>query len=309
LTAIVAITGATGRIGRPLLDAVLASGRQVRALSRTRQPAEPGVEWVRGDLLDASAIAALVADADIVFHAAGQLSGTPADVERSLVDGTALVLDSAPRARIVHLSSLVVIDTGSSGSPRVIDEDSPLEPSPGRRGVYTRAKSAAEALARSAARRQHVVIVRPGLVVGGQAEGLPPSVGITVGRCTLLVGPSGSALPVVHARDVAAGLLCAAATLATGATLHLVDPAQVSRAALLRRIRRGAPGLMIPAGGAVQDAAGWLERNGRGRWADAAYRLCAAGKPHEWSCARAMGIGWRPVALTGWLAEGDGARS
>ena len=127
MTRPVAITGANGRIGAPLMQALLRAGRPVRALSRRPQLAQDGVEWVRGDLLDSSAVARLVAGSDTVFHAGGQLAGLPDDVERSLVEGTANVLRAARHARVVHISSLVVLDTASATSPRLIDESCPLE--------------------------------------------------------------------------------------------------------------------------------------------------------------------------------------
>ena len=270
----VAVTGATGRIGAPLVEALLRAGRPVRALSRHVQPPRAGITWVVGDLLDASAVAALVMSADTVFHAGGQLQGTPEDVERTLVQGTENVLRAARDARVVHVSSLVVLDTGSAASPHTIDETCPLESFPDRRGVYSRAKSAAELLVRSAAARQDVVIVRPGLVFPGPDAAIPPSVGMAVGPAVLLVGPRDGVLPVVHALDVASGLLCAAARLERGEVVHLVDPMLVTRAVLLRRIvARSHPMIAIPVGGAALMLAQIIARRTGHRTANAAYRF------------------------------------
>ena len=113
MTDVVAVTGATGRVGAPLVTALLESGRRVRALSRRAQPARAGVEWVLGDIGDPQAVATLVNGAATVFHAAGQVAGSPDEIERSLVEGTATVLRAAARVRMVHVSSLVVLDTAS----------------------------------------------------------------------------------------------------------------------------------------------------------------------------------------------------
>ena len=44
------ITGATGLVGRALIQDLVAEGHQVRALSRSGAgPAQEGVEWVKGD--------------------------------------------------------------------------------------------------------------------------------------------------------------------------------------------------------------------------------------------------------------------
>lgn len=303
MTGPVAITGATGRVGAPLMQALLRAGRHVRALSRRPQPQQDGVEWVQGDLLDASAVDRLVEGSDTVFHAGGQLAGQPDEVERSLVEGTANVLRAARHARVVHISSLVVLDTASATSPRLIDETSPLEASPDRRGAYTRAKSAAEALARSASIGHDVIIVRPGLVVNAGQNAIPPSIGLRVGPCVVLVGPRHTRLPVVHADDLAAGLLCALTAMQQGEILHLIDPTPVTRAALLHRISAGMRlRVGIPAGGAALMLARRAAGSRQARVADAAYRLLSAGTPHDWSAERATAIGWRPRALASWFA-------
>ena len=306
MTGPVAVTGASGRVGAPLLQALLRAGRQVRALSRRPQPAQDGVEWVQGDLLDSSAVARLVEGSDTVFHAGGQLAGPPDEVERTLVEGTANVLRAARHARVVHISSLVVLDTASAKSPQLIDEACPLEAFPDRRGSYTRAKAAAEALARAASTEDDVIIVRPGLVVNAGHNAMPPSIGLQVGPLVVLVGPRDARLPVVHADDLAAGLLCALTAMQRGEILHLVDPMPVTRAALLRRVSgRMQLKAGIPVGGAALLLARHAVRGRHRRAADAAYRLLSAGTPHDWSAERAIAIGWRPRALAAWFAAAE----
>uniref|UniRef100_UPI002E267DC2 NAD-dependent epimerase/dehydratase family protein n=1 Tax=Sandarakinorhabdus oryzae TaxID=2675220 RepID=UPI002E267DC2 len=53
---VIAITGATGFVGRRVL--ALAE-RPIRALTRRPQPPQPGIEWVLGDLTDTRALARL----------------------------------------------------------------------------------------------------------------------------------------------------------------------------------------------------------------------------------------------------------
>jgi nucleoside-diphosphate-sugar epimerase len=107
---LIAITGATGFVGSAVLDAALADGHQVRALARRDQTARAGVEWVRGDLGDTAALAALVEGADAVIHVAG-LTNTPdpATFEAANVTGTANVIAAMKQAgarRLVFVSSL-----------------------------------------------------------------------------------------------------------------------------------------------------------------------------------------------------------
>lgn len=67
----VALTGATGFLGRHLLDVLLTDGYKVRALTRRNQELRANVEWIRGDLSDPAAMTALTKNTDIVVHAAG----------------------------------------------------------------------------------------------------------------------------------------------------------------------------------------------------------------------------------------------
>lgn len=67
----VALTGATGFLGKHVLDELVAADYNVRALTRRDQPLRQGVEWVRGDLTDPAALAALVKRSDMVIHVAG----------------------------------------------------------------------------------------------------------------------------------------------------------------------------------------------------------------------------------------------
>lgn len=107
---LLAITGATGFVGSAVLDEALAQGHMVRALARREQAARAGVEWVRGDLNDMGAIAALFEGADAVVHVAG-LTNTPdpREFEAANVTGTANVLAAMSAAgvrRLVFVSSL-----------------------------------------------------------------------------------------------------------------------------------------------------------------------------------------------------------
>lgn len=115
---LLAITGATGFVGSAVLDAARAEGHAVRALARRDQPAREGVTWVRGDLNDAAALAALVQGADAVIHVAG-LTNTPdpAAFESANVTGTANVLAAMRAAgvkRLVFVSSLAARMPGLS---------------------------------------------------------------------------------------------------------------------------------------------------------------------------------------------------
>ncbi|MEM7666885.1 MAG: NAD(P)-dependent oxidoreductase [Pseudomonadota bacterium] len=106
----IAITGATGFVGHATLDAALAKGARVRALTRRAQHARERVEWVSGTLADPQSLAELCRSAEAVIHIAG-LTNTPdpAEFETANVVGTENMINAAQAAgikRFVFVSSL-----------------------------------------------------------------------------------------------------------------------------------------------------------------------------------------------------------
>jgi nucleoside-diphosphate-sugar epimerase len=111
MSRLVAVTGATGFIGPPLVAALARHGSKVRLLIRrwSPLPSLQGVEadMVLGDLLDEAALKRLVDGADTIVHAAGLIKARrPSDFLAVNRDGTALLSALAPDARFVLLSSL-----------------------------------------------------------------------------------------------------------------------------------------------------------------------------------------------------------
>ena len=86
------MSGATGFVGSALVDAALAAGHQVKALTRRDQPARDGVEWISGALDRPEALATLAAGADAVIHVAGVINADAAGFEAGNVAGTAAML-------------------------------------------------------------------------------------------------------------------------------------------------------------------------------------------------------------------------
>lgn len=107
---LIALTGATGFLGRRLIPALIAEGHSVRALTRRPQPPTDGVTWIAGDLSNAPALAELVDGADAVVHAAAALRGAcHADFDVPNRLGTRALVDAAkagPASRFILVSSL-----------------------------------------------------------------------------------------------------------------------------------------------------------------------------------------------------------
>src|SRR5262245_4588377 len=105
-----AVTGGTGFVGSHLIDAALAAGHEVKALTRRAQEPRERVQWISGSLDDRDALKTLVEDADAVIHVAGVITAPDeASFEQGNVTGTLAMLAAATAGgvrRFVHVSSL-----------------------------------------------------------------------------------------------------------------------------------------------------------------------------------------------------------
>lgn len=173
----VAVTGATGVVGRSLTAHLLEAGHDVETLARSSAAEEAlaglGVGITRGDVLDPASLAQLVAGKDWVFHVAGvneMCSSNPDRMDRVNIEGTRNVLEACRRhgvGRMIHTSSAVAIGQGHG---EVGTEASPHRGSYLSR--YERSKHVSERLVLETAGDQDVVVVSPSSVQGpGRATG------------------------------------------------------------------------------------------------------------------------------------------
>jgi 2-alkyl-3-oxoalkanoate reductase len=114
MTGVVAVTGASGFVGRAVVRRLDAAGWRVRALARSSSVARLvglPVEIVPGGLEDMAALERLVAGAAAVVHCAGAVRAlAPTDFHRVNVDGLGRLVDAVrsdgARCRVVAVSSL-----------------------------------------------------------------------------------------------------------------------------------------------------------------------------------------------------------
>ncbi len=132
VAATVALTGATGFVGRAIAERLLAKGWSVVALTRRDDRAlnEAGAITLRGALEDRESLSRLLAEADAVVHCAGVVSASsPRVFEEVNALGTARLASAAAaaprRPRFLHISSLAAREPGISayaGSKRRAEE-------------------------------------------------------------------------------------------------------------------------------------------------------------------------------------------
>ncbi len=187
-----ALTGATGFVGGHVLELALASGHDVRALTRRPQPARDAVAWIEGALEDGTALAALVEGADAVIHVAGVINAPDvAGFEAGNVAGTAAMLSAAETAKVgrfVHVSSLAAREPGLS--------------------LYGASKARSEALIKASPLSS--AIVRPPAVYGpGDRETLEL---FRMAKRGLMFLPPEGTLSLIHVDDLARLLLALASS-------------------------------------------------------------------------------------------------
>ena len=111
---LIAVTGATGFVGRHIAAVLTRRGHAVRALVRrpiqARTLVSLGVELVPGDLADVAALTTLTRGAHAVVHLVGIIvEKGPATFHAVHVDGTRRVVEAARQAgieRFVHMSAV-----------------------------------------------------------------------------------------------------------------------------------------------------------------------------------------------------------
>jgi len=232
------VTGATGFLGGALLERLRQRGECVRALARRRplpEPDDPRIQWVIGDLGDPEVVEQAVAGVETVFHVGATMKGSREHFQAGTVWGTRNVVEACLKSgvrRLVHVSSLSVLDHAGHRPGMHVTESWPLEPHPERRGLYTQTKLQAEQIVLEAVRRRGLpaVILRPGQIFGPGSPSHVPSGAIALAGRWIVCGSGSRPLPLVFVEDVVDALLLAAeADLEPGAVFHVVDSQRITQ--------------------------------------------------------------------------------
>jgi UDP-glucose 4-epimerase len=211
----VAVTGASGLVGRHLLPVLAAHpdvdhvlGLDVREPERRPR----GVEFARVDIAGTE-LKPLLEGIDVVVHLAGVVDPVPdvALMARVNVEGTRHVLDAAASVgarRIVRISSATVYGAWAN-NPVPLSEDAALRPNP----HFSPAVQGAEVERLLGEwRTEHpdvtITTLRSAPVVGPGAERLPAR--MLLGRPPLRVRGAATPVQVVHVDDLASALALAA---------------------------------------------------------------------------------------------------
>jgi uncharacterized protein YbjT (DUF2867 family) len=225
---VIALTGATGFVGRHVAALLARRGHRVRALARHLVPARhacgPATELVLGDLAEPAALDALVRGADAVIHLVGIIVEAGRATFRAVhVTGTERLLAATRDAgvrRFVHMSAI-----GARNTPDATP--------------YHRTKWEAEELVRRSG--LSAAVFRPSIISG--RGNIPIRLLARLHRWSPVVPVFGDArfpLQPVWIEDVALAFTRAAEDAAIVGAFELGGPAVLSYEQFVRAIGRAA---------------------------------------------------------------------
>ncbi|MEE9493437.1 MAG: NAD(P)-dependent oxidoreductase [Gammaproteobacteria bacterium] len=191
MNSVIAITGATGFIGKAISIGLLAAGYEVRAL--VRQPAcasdlqQVGIQLVPGSLSDNDSLRSLVDGVDAVVHCAGVVRGvSQEDFDRVNVSGTenlfSVISEQKNKPKVLVFSSLAAREPQLS--------------------FYARSKASMESWIQQNAKAINWQILRPPAVYGAGDKELLPVFKMMAKGVALVPGNAHAQFSMVHVDDV-----------------------------------------------------------------------------------------------------------
>ncbi len=220
---LIAVTGASGFVGKVLLAELLSAGWKVRVL--TREPkkwvASESLDVFVGDLVDTHDWSDFLNGVDVMIHAAAEIR-KPNLMNAVNVEGPKRLLDAAVASGVRRWVQLSSVGAYGSSVVGIIDESAPERPI----GPYEKTKTLFDKILRDTSKQSHlqICIVRPSNVYG---IGMPNQSLFQLMRMIrrgwfAYIGPAGASANYVHVNDVVkALLLCAVSPLAIGKTYNV----------------------------------------------------------------------------------------
>lgn len=195
------VTGATGFIGRYLVQELLNHDYNVKILSRDKSKTIPKTEQIIGDITKPESFSNALSDVDVVFHNAAYAMdyGKKQDFFKINVEGTKNVADACVQhgiGRLIYTSSAGVYGYPKQGT--VITEDTEKKPL----NLYQKTKWLGE-VALKDYDSLLVSAIRPPLVFGPGSPALTIAFEKLKNNKFPYIGSGEQQLPIVHPSDVA----------------------------------------------------------------------------------------------------------
>lgn len=196
----VLVTGATGRVGKHLVDALLKSGEEVRVLIRKEMTEFENVGTVYGDMLDKESLKKAVEGIDTVFHLAAVVDYSASEdlMFRTNVIGTKNLLEVFKGNNFIYLSSTAVL--GKSLKKLPADENTPYSPS----NFYGRTKMEAEKMVKE---NGGIIIRSPDVLMPRFTEGYDLIFSKLLDGKMPIIGDGKNFIDYIHINDLINALL------------------------------------------------------------------------------------------------------
>jgi 2-alkyl-3-oxoalkanoate reductase len=307
------ITGASGFLGSRIVSRLVQSGYEVRALVRKSSQTDhirlPGVEIAFGNVTNVESLKPAFDGIDFVIHTAADTRGTEEGARQVTIQGTRNILnlcDSNAVKKLIYISSCSVYGVADYQKGQVIDEHSPLERFPERRGAYTWGKLEAEKLVTKymIQKKVPVVCLRPGTIWGIGGESFTPMIGFSFGtQFFVVIGDGRLVLPLVYIDNLVEAVIASITSQPhTMGIYNVIDPEAVDKKCymdnFIRKLYPGSLCLYLPYG--LLYSATWLQEKLsmvlRRRPVLTCYRLTSSQKPILYDSSKiSHDLGWRPL--------------
>jgi nucleoside-diphosphate-sugar epimerase len=317
------VTGANGFLGSALVERLLVRGhRGVRCLVRPgsdqsrldrlerRHPG--GIELCIGTLNTPADCDRAVDGVDIVYHLAAATGGAAADMFQNSVVATKLLLEAmlaTGRAiRLIFCSSFAVYGVASLRRGAVLDENTPIEPHPEKRDVYSHTKLRQEQLVWEYHFKHGIptAFVRPGVIYGpGGGSAISTRVGLNLFGLFLHLGRK-NIIPLTFVDNCAEAIAVIGERADTsGQVYNVVDDDLLDAREYLARYRKGVQKLRAVS---VPYPVTWLLSYAVEKYYDYSggqlpaiftrYKTSSQWKGTRFDNGKLKALGWKPLVST-----------
>ncbi|MCI0524982.1 MAG: NAD-dependent epimerase/dehydratase family protein [Acidobacteria bacterium] len=259
------LTGATGVLGRPTVQRLVAAGHEVRALARSDKNDELlrqlGAVPVRADLFDHRALERAIPGAEAVLHLATKIPPFKDATKRESWDennrirseGTRLLVDAALAADVRSFIYPSIVFLYPDGGDRWIDADTPIDPVSGLRSAV----DAEEEVTRFTRSGGRGVTLRMGVFYSAEAQNIVDTLEAACKGFALMIGAGDAYWSQIWVDDAAEAVV-AALLRAPAGVYDVVDDEPLTRDELKHLIARavGRKRLIAPPTLAVRVVAG-----------------------------------------------------